>query len=149
MPAMFRGRCPDCEHEWEAVSLSFTCGSYDFPDQEVYRRYFCSRCFVHLNVPRVLDRNSWLNSIAGNARQIAECPLLNKTHERIAMRFAEARSRYVPISIDIGTLSCPNCREPMAPGDIDSNPLSCPRCQRQSARSLGVVSLVSLYRESD
>ena len=117
MAGGFRGCCPDCGHEWEAVELSFSCGSIKYLEPETYRTYFCSRCFVHLYVPRDLDRNTWLRWLTGSAREIAECPLLKRAHERIARILAEARSGYVPVSVDIGTILCPDCSEPMALGE--------------------------------
>jgi hypothetical protein len=129
--------------------MSYPCGPIEYQDVESYRRYFCSRCFVHLNVPRVVDRNSWLNWIAGDARQIAERPLLISAHERIARTLAESRSRYTPVTIDIGTMVCPDCSESMVLGGIDSNRVHCPRCASPSASSLGISRFVSLFGEEN
>jgi hypothetical protein len=149
MPAMFQGHCPDCGHDWEAVTVSYLCGPIEYQAPETYRRYFCARCFAHLNVPRVVDRISWLNWIAGHAYQIAECPSLIIPHERIARALAESRSHYAPVIIDIGTIACPDCSEQMVVGDIDSNSLNCPRCANRSARSRGIRSMVTLRRDCD
>ncbi len=146
MPWIFQVHCPDCDYQWEATFSSFSCGSIHYQAQEEWR-YFCSRCLITLYVPRVVDRNSWLNWIAGDAREIFESPLLIATHEQIARTLSRARSRYAPVPIEAETIFC--CREPMTPGDIDDHPLSCPRCSGRSARSLGCDGHVSLLVDSD
>lgn len=125
--------------------MSHVCGPIDDQAIDSYRCYFCSRCFVHLSIPRVADRNSWLNWIAGDARQIAECPLLLSVHEKIARIFAESKSYYAPVTIDVGTIACPDCSEPMVPGDIESNPLRCPQCASMSASYLGISCFISEF----
>jgi hypothetical protein len=161
MPSRFRGHCLDCKHEWDGLRWWIDCGPIDVRNPETYRCHFCPRCFVDLSVPRQLSRSSWLRWITQNASEmtrsplvlsacelgvridlralevISRSPLLFEACERVSRILAAARSRYVPIPIDIGSMPCPDCGDPMTNGCIQSNVLFCPRCKNQSARSIG------------
>lgn len=161
MAFRFRGSCPDCGHEWDGLCRGFECGQVDFPRPEGYRCYVCPKCFVHLYVPRQLSRAAYLRWVYENATElnrsplcfqacelgvmvdeqslsvIARSPLLFEACERVAGILAGASSRYVPVSIDIGAITCADCCDPMLVGDIETNPLICPHCESRSARSLG------------
>jgi len=139
----------------------YECGPVDFQETATYRCYFCARCFVHLYVSRQLNRSSYSRWVYENATEvtssplllkacdlgvrvdlqslavIARSPLLFEACERAAQILARERSRYLPVPIDIGTMTCTNCHDPMLDGDIEGNTLVCPQCARQSARSNG------------
>jgi hypothetical protein len=136
VPISFRGQCHDCGHLWDGVLRSWDCGSIDSQQTETYRSYFCSRCVAHLRVPRRLSRTSWLGWVAEHAGTIARSRLLFMACERVAHVLAGARWRYAPVPVDIGTMVCPGCGDPMVIGDIDATPLICPGCKRRSARSV-------------
>jgi hypothetical protein len=68
---------------------------------------------------------------------IARSPLLFGACERVARILATGQSRYLPVAIDIGTMTCTDCRDPMLEGDIKRNALVCPQCESRSARSIG------------
>jgi hypothetical protein len=161
MAFRFRGSCCDCGHMWDGLWRVFECGRVDIQRPETYRCYICPKCFVHLYVPRQLSRAAYLRWVYENATEvsrspllfqacelgvrvleqslavIARSPLLFEACERVARIVAGASSRYLPVSIDIGSMSCADCCDPMRVGDIATNPLICPRCESRSARSLG------------
>ncbi len=161
MSFSFRGCCVDCGHQWDGLCRVYVCGQVDFQEPATHRCYLCPTCFVHLYVPRRLNRSSWLRWVHENASEVTSSPLLFKACElgvrvdlqslaviarslllfgaceRVARILARERSRYLPVPIDIGTMSCAKCREPMLDGDIESNALVCPRCESRSARSNG------------
>jgi len=161
MSFSFRGSCLDCGHQWDALCRVYVCGQVDFQEPATYRCYFCPTCFVHLYVPRLLNRSSYLRWVYENASEVTSSPLLLKACdlgvrvdlrslaviarspllfgacERVARILAGTRSRYLPVPIDIGTMTCANCRDLMLDGDIEGNGLVCPRCQSHSARSTG------------
>jgi hypothetical protein len=156
----FRGHCLDCGHQWDWLRSRIACGHIDFHKPETYRSYCCPRCFVELDVPRRLNRSSWLRWVSENASElthsplhfrtcelgvrvdrqalevIARSPLLFKACECVASILAGTRSPYVPVSIDIGPMECPQCGDDMAIGDFDTNPLVCPECESPSTRSI-------------
>ncbi len=119
----FRRFCSDARQ-----SLTF------FQQPKTYRSYFCSRCIVELRVPSRLNRRFWLDWVAENAVDITRSPLVLRACERVAHILAGARSRRVPVPIDIGAVVCPDCGDRMEIGNINNNPLVCPRCQSRSAR---------------
>jgi hypothetical protein len=130
----FRGRCPDCGHAWNGHQATWDCGCIDSRRPETYRCYFCCRCAEHLRVPRRLRRRSWLVWVPENTFWIVQSRLLFEACERVARALAGARSRYALVPVDIGTIVCPRCNDPMAIGDIETTPLVCPGCKRRSAR---------------
>jgi hypothetical protein len=105
-----------------------------FGHPDTYRSYFCSRCTVELRVPRRLNRRFWLAWVAENAVSIHRSPLLLSACEKVARILAEARSRGVPVPIDIGEIACPGCGDSFVIGNIHTSPLVCPRCKSRSAR---------------
>ncbi len=161
MTFSFHGSCLDCGHQWDGLCRVYACGQVDFQEPATYRCYFCPRCFVHLYLPCQLNRSSWLRWVDENASEvtsspllfqacelgvrvdlqslavIARSPLLFRACERVARILAMERSRYLPVPINIGTMNCTNCRDPMLDGEIKSNTLVCPQCESQSARSNG------------
>lgn len=161
MSFSFRGSCLECGHQWDGLCRVYECGQVDFDEPATYRCYFCPRCFVHLYVPRQLNRSSWLRWVYEKATEvtsapllfkacelgvrvdlqslavIARSPLLFRACERVARILASERSRYLPVPIEIGAMTCTNCDNPMLDGDITRNPLVCPECESKSARSNG------------
>ncbi len=157
----FRGSCLDCGHQWDGLCRVYECGQVDFHEPGSYRRHFCPKCFAHLYVPRLLNRSSYLRWVYENATEvtssplllkacdcgvrvdlqslavIARSPLLFEACERVARSLAATRSRYLPVPIDIGPMTCANCCEPMLDGEIERNALVCPQCESHSARSNG------------
>jgi hypothetical protein len=161
MPSRFRGYCSDCGHGWEGIRWWIDCGPLDFGRPETYQCYCCPRCLVDLCVARRLSRSSWLRWVSENASEltrsplnfsacelgvrvdlhalkvISRSPLLFEACERVSRILAATRSRYLPVPIDIGTLTCPDCRDPMTTGRLETRYMICPRCEGQSARSIG------------
>jgi hypothetical protein len=105
-----------------------------FQHAETYGCYVCSRCFGELDVPRRLNRRCWLPWVGEHAVLITRSQLVFTACERVARILAGARSRHVPVPIDIGSIECPDCGDPMAIGTIDTNSLVCPLCKSCSAR---------------
>ncbi len=160
MPSRFRGYCLNCAHQWDDLRWWIHCGPIDFQTPETYRCYFCPRCFVELYVSRRLSRSSWLRWVSENASEltrspllfsaselgvrvnqqalqvISRSPLLFETCERVSSILAKSRSRYVPVPIDIGTMACAGCGDPMRVGCVETNLLVCPKCESPSARSI-------------
>jgi hypothetical protein len=158
MPMIYRGYCPECGHEWDGLRRSVVCGHIDFQKPETYRSYSCPRCVVDLYVPRRLTRSAWVRWVSENASEltrsplrfaacelgvrvdqqalgvIARSPLLFRACERVASILAQARSRYVAVSIDIGTMACPDCGDPLTVGDPDTVHSVCPECESRAAR---------------
>ncbi len=161
MAFRFRGSCRGCGHEWDGLGRVFECGRIDIPRPEAHRSYVCPKCYVHLYVPRQLSRAAYLRWVYENTSELSRSPLflaaselgvrvqeqslaviarsalLFEASQRVARILAGATSRYLPVSIDIGSIKCPDCCEPMLAGDIDSNILVCPSCEGRMARSLG------------
>jgi hypothetical protein len=161
MSYSFRGSCHDCGHVWDGLCRVYECGQVDFQEPASYRCYFCPRCIVHLYVPRLLNRNSFLRWVDENATEltssplqfrscdlgvrvdlkslavIARSPLLFGACERVARILAGTKSRYLHVPIDIGTIPCTDRCGPMLDGDIDRNTLVCPQCDSRAARSNG------------
>lgn len=161
MAFSFHGSCRECGHEWDGLGRVFECGQVELSRPEAHGSYVCPRCFVQLHVPHEMSRASYLRWVYENASElyrsplmfhasehgvrvseesiavIARSPLLFKACKRVARILAGARSRYVPVPIDIGSMTCPSCCERMIFGDIDSATLICPHCESRSARSLG------------
>ncbi len=160
MPSRFRGHCLDCGHEWDGLRWWIACGPIDLQKPETYQCYLCARCFVDLYVARRVSRSSWLRWVSENASEtrrspllfsacelgvmvdlqaievISRSPLLFEACKRVSRILAETRSRYVPVPIDIGTMACPDCGDPMTMGCLGTSFLVCPKCQNQSARSI-------------
>ncbi len=156
----FDGRCADCGHEWEGLRRRIVCGPIEFHEPETCWCHSCARCFVELSVPRQLSRSSWLRWVTQNASEltrsplsfaacelgvrvdlqslevISRSPLLFLACERVSSVLCRVRSRYVAAPIDIGTIECPDCRDPMTLGDPDRVPLVCPECEHPSAESV-------------
>ena len=156
MPVGCRGLCLECGHQWDGLRRAVTCGHVDFQKPETYWSYSCPRCFVDLHVPRRLSRGAWMRWVSENASEltraplhfaacdlgvrvdhralavIARSPLLLRTCERVAGILAAAGSRYATVAIDIGTLECPDCGDPLLIGDLDANPSVCPGCESPS-----------------
>jgi hypothetical protein len=156
----FRGYCLDCGHQWDWLRSRIACGYIDFQKPETYRSYFCQRCLLDLLVPRRLSRSSWLRWVAENASEltrsplaftacelgvrvdrqalevITRSPLLFRACEIVAGILAGARSSYIPVSIDFGSIECPKCGDQMTIGDLDTNPMVCPACESRSTRSI-------------
>jgi hypothetical protein len=63
--------------------------------------------------------------------------LLFQACERVSGILAETRSSYVPVPIDIGTMTCLGCNNPMETGCLANSLSVCPQCHSQSARSIG------------
>jgi hypothetical protein len=167
MPSQLRGHCLDCGHDWDGLQWWIACGPVDIQEPESYRSYYCPRCFIDLCVPRRLTRSSWLRWIAENAWEmtrtplqlgacelgvwidsralqvISRSPLLFQACEKVSGILAESRSSYVPVPVDVGTMTCPDCDNPMEVGCLESSLSVCPQCNSQSARSIG-----GLYSES-
>ena len=118
---------------WRFCSDAFKAGSF-FRHPKTFQSYFCSRCTVELRVPRRLNRRFWLDWVAENAVDITRSPLLLRSCETIARILAEARSRHVPVPIEIEEQVCPDCGDRMVIGNIHTSPLVCPRCKSRSAR---------------
>lgn len=161
MPASYRGHCPDCGHRWDGLRRSLACGRIDFREPETFRSYSCTRCIADLYVPRHLSRSSWLRWVSENVSEltrspmhfaaselgvgvdhealavIARSPLLFRACERVAGILAAAGSRYAIVPIEIGTIECPNCGDPLRFGDIEAGPPACPRCDSPAARWIG------------
>ena len=156
----FQGRCRECSHEWDGLRRRFACGQIDFFGHNAYWRYACSRCFVDLSVPRQLSRCAWLRWVSQNASEltrsplhftacelgvrvdlqsldvISRSPLLYRACERISSALAGARSRYLPVAIDVGTIECPDCGDSMTRGYQDARWLICPQCKNLTAESI-------------
>jgi hypothetical protein len=161
MFSRFRGDCLDCGFSWDGLCSSTDCGPINARKPETYRRYYCPRCSIELNVSRRLSRSAWLRWVSENASEvsrsplllracehgvsidlqalqvIARSPLLFDACERVSRSLACASSLYVPIPIDIGTIACGDCGDPMTVGCCETSALMCPRCETPSARSLG------------
>jgi hypothetical protein len=114
-----------------------------------------------MRVPRRLSRSAWLRWVSENASEltrsplvftacelgvrvdlqalgaISRSPLLSEACERVSRIFAGARSRYVPVPIDIGAIACTGCGNDMTIGCSETNSLVCPTCESHSARSIG------------
>jgi hypothetical protein len=155
-----RGYCFDCGHQWDGHRRRIACGHIDLEKPESYRSYFCQRCLLDLLVPRRLARSSWLRWVSENASEltcspllfracelgvtvdrqalevIARSPLLFRACEMVASILAGTRSSYVPVSIDIGPMECPNCGDLMTIENSDTKPLVCPECESRSTRSM-------------
>jgi hypothetical protein len=157
----FRGYCLDCSHQWDWLRLRLACGQIDFRKPETYRWYYCHRCIVDLFVPRCLNRSSWLRWVSENASELSRLPLvfracelgvrvdrealdvivrsppLFKACESVASILAGTRSPYVPVSIDVWHMECPQCGDQMAIGEFDTDPPNCPDCASPNTRSIG------------
>jgi hypothetical protein len=155
-----RGYCLDCGHQWDGHRCRIACGHIDLQKPESYRSYSCQRCLLDLFVPRRLNRSSWLRWVCENASEltrspltftacefgvrvdrqalevIARSPLLFRACEIVASILAGTRSSYVPVSIDIGPVECPNCGDAMTFEDLGTKSLVCPECESRSTRSL-------------
>jgi hypothetical protein len=160
MITSLRAHCPACGRVWDGSWRRIDCGRVDFEDPLTYRCYYCPRCLVALCVPRQLSRSSWLRWVRESAWEmtraplvfsacelgvrveeqalevIARSPLLFCACERVATILAAATSRYIPVPIDIGTMECPDCGDPMTTGDRDVDPSVCPTCASRFARSI-------------
>jgi hypothetical protein len=68
---------------------------------------------------------------------ITRSPLLFRACEKVAGILAAAGSRYAAIPIDIGTIECPDCGDPLRAGELEVKPPACPRCGGQAARWIG------------
>ncbi len=51
---------------------------------------------------------------------------------RIDVSLASAKW-YVPTSLEIGSIECPKCKQPMEHGSEDGNRVICPQCGGRSA----------------
>jgi uncharacterized protein (UPF0212 family) len=155
----FQGRCPECGHEWDGLRRRIACGRIDFHEPDAYWCYSCSRCVVELYVPRELSRSAWLRWVSQHASEltqsplsftacelgvrvdlqsldvISRSPLLFRVCERVSSNLAGTRSRYEPVAIEIGTLECPDCGDPIEARDLDAGSLVCPECENPSAES--------------
>ena len=155
----FHGRCLDCGHEWDGLKRRIVCGRLDQRDTDTCWCYQCAKCFVELYVPRQTSRSRWLRWVSQNASELTRWPLeftacelgvrvdlqsldvisrsklLFVACERVSIILAQARSPYVPVPIDIGTLECPDCGDPMAIRDHDADLLICPCCDHRSVVS--------------
>jgi hypothetical protein len=160
MPSPLHGCCLECGHEWFGLRARIRCGRVEFDKPETYRCYSCTRCHVDLYVPRWLKRASWLRWVAENVSEmtrsplhfkaselgvrldqnaldvITRSPLLFNACEKVAAALATTSSRYLPVPIDIGPISCPACADLMIEGDPDTQLAVCPRCEGQSAWSI-------------
>jgi hypothetical protein len=155
----FHGQCLNCSHEWDGLRRRIACGRIDFHEPDTYWCYSCARCFVELYVPRQLSRGAWLRWVSQNASEltrspldftacelgvsvdqqsldvISRSPLLFRVCERVSSVLAGTRSRYVPAPIDIGTIECPDCGDPMTLENVDAGHLVCPECENPTAGS--------------
>lgn len=149
MPFEFRGHCSSCHHEWEGLLFSSAiAGPLDCLRPETYSTYYCGRCCRGLLVSRELDRNSWQPWLADKSHAIRRCALLKQACEKISAILSSARTSYVPVQIDIGSVTCPTCREEMPPGSIDTVSLVCPHCGSHAGRCLEIHSHVILENDS-
>jgi hypothetical protein len=157
----FRASCSDCGHEWEGLCREFECGRVDFREPGSYRRHACPKCFAQLCVPREMSRSTFLRWVHENASELTRSPLsftacqegvmvnleslavigrsrfLLGACERVAGVLAGASSPYAAIPIEMGTITCTDCHEPMLDGGIESNLLVCRHCQNRSASLVG------------
>src|SRR5215471_1577576 len=115
MPGEFRGRCSDCGHEWNALEFSVSTGEIDYRKPDTYCCYFCPKCCVHLNVPRLIDANSWQRWLAAHAADVRDSRLVSVACARISATPTSNRTIYSPKEIDISPLTCPECNENMPP----------------------------------
>ncbi len=153
----FRGQCIDCGHEWDGLRRKIECGRIDFKELESHQCYSCARCVVELYAPRLESRSSWLRWVSQNASEttrshlhlsacefgvtidlqalevIARSAILFQVCERVSCILAGIRSKYLCAAIDIGTMNCPDCSEPLSVGDLDAELLVCPACDSRSA----------------
>jgi hypothetical protein len=155
----FHGQCLDCGHEWDGLRRRIACGRIDFQEPDSCWCYACARCLVELYVPREMSRDCWLRWVSQNASEltrspldftacelgvrvdvqsldvISRSPLLFGVCESVSSILASTRSRYEPAAIDVGTLECPDCGDPMTAGDPRSGSLICPECGNPTAVS--------------
>jgi hypothetical protein len=159
----FRGQCVACGQEWDGLRRRIECGRIDFEEPESHQCYSCARCVVELYASRLESRSSWLRWVSQNASEmtrshlhfsacelgvtidlqalevIARSAILFQACERVSCILAGTRSKYLCASIDIGTMNCPDCSEPLSIGDLDSELLVCPACEGRSATWTGEI----------
>lgn len=157
MPTRCRGCCVECGHEWNRLRTRIACGAVEWQKPETYRRYSCARCCVDLCVLRQTSRSSWLRWVRESASEltrsplhftacemgvgvdqqdlvvITRSPLLFRACERVSSIVAGERSRYLPVPIDIGTIPCPDCGDPLNDGELVANAAVCPLCMSRCA----------------
>jgi hypothetical protein len=128
----FRVTCQDCRHEWEGIEASWRIGPSFCMDPGNSQSLFCPRCYLRVYLPRVIARDTWrwwYETCLAEKQPIS--PFQRAIMTRIDVSLASAK-RYVPTSLDIGSIECPKCKQPMENGSKDGDRLVCPQCGGRS-----------------
>jgi hypothetical protein len=145
VPGEFHAICPDCSHEWDALTWfeQISDGWSSTPAEF----FFCQDCYTHLSVGTNFDRLSWKRWLAGHQSMIDASKIV--AHAVAIIDDICSQTTGYPLVLDSAwpRLSCPSCERPLLEGSIDECSIRCPRCHERNARSQGVHSIVSVLRE--
>ncbi|QEG24810.1 hypothetical protein MFFC18_47350 [Mariniblastus fucicola] len=147
MPWEFRATCPECSHEWEALTYTEWIGSAT-SDTPV-RRFFCPDCTTHVSIATDFDRASFQNWLRGHQHYLTASGFLAHNIGLIVAICDSTPGYLLPLDTLWSQLHCPPCDTPLVEGSMDAHPVTCPNCGKCNAKSHGCHAHVSVLRDVD
>jgi DNA-directed RNA polymerase subunit RPC12/RpoP len=143
----FRIACPDCRHTWEGIVVTSEIGLWSALEPDNHQSLFCPRCYYRLYLPRTIDRASWRKWYKDflNSKR-AQLPFFRQIAEFLDA-YLSAAAWHAPVTVQLGTVKCPDCSLPMEESLESGDRLVCPRCGNRSAVLSEYESHIQLFSD--
>jgi Zn finger protein HypA/HybF involved in hydrogenase expression len=132
MALKFQAHCPDCQHQWEGIEVSYRIGPGTDIEKNNIQELFCPGCYARVLFPRTVERKSWQRwHERFQSTKEQRSKLLTYIAAQVDAALASARW-FAPTDLQIVSVECPECKLQLEAGSQTANHLICPRCRSQA-----------------